>query len=165
MLREMTRAWTLASAAMLSLAACKEPRKAASAAGAKTVGVAATGSGGAAQTPRKPPEIEPTSDPRKPSAGAKRPRVEGEEDCRKSPDACVRRAVTLTRTDLARAAALFGFACEEGNAPGCGNLAVMLRDGRGIAQDRSRAEKLMKIACDDGHGPSCENAKALAQNR
>ncbi|MEM6991693.1 MAG: hypothetical protein AAF721_14395 [Myxococcota bacterium] len=90
-----------------------------------------------------------------------RPRIEGHDDCRKDVAACVRKAVALTRTDLARAALLFEVACQEGDAAGCGNWAVMLRDGRTIAQDKERAAELMAEACRKGHEQSCDNARAL----
>lgn len=161
MLLAVGRAWSSALAAMLSLPACKEPAPRTASAGAKVVEEAATGSDTDA-APAEAESVEVQTDPRKPPPGVKRPRVEGEDDCRRAPDACVRRAVALTRTDLARAAALFGVACEENSAPACGNLAVLLRDGRGLAQDRRRAERLMRVACDEGHAPSCENARAFA---
>ena len=111
-----------------------------------------------------PVEPEPTIDsPPAPPPKAPRPKIAGEDECRDKPDACVRKAVTLTRTNLAQAAGMFEVTCEEGLPAGCGNLAVMLRDGRGIAADLPRAEELMRQACKDGHEPSCENARALKQ--
>ena len=75
--------------------------------------------------------------------------------CTESPEGCVREAVELTRTDLPRAARLFEGACAAGSAAGCGNLAVMLRDGRGVPADPSRAQALARAACHAGNDRSC----------
>ena len=104
---------------------------------------------------------EPSVDQPPEAKAEPRPKIAGEDECREKPEACVRKAVALTRTDLAQAAGMFEVTCEEGLPSGCGNLAVMLRDGRGIAADPPRAKELMRQACKDGHEPSCENARAF----
>ena len=116
------------------------------------------------ERPPTEPELRPTAaappEGRTPPARRAAP-IAGDKACRSDPAACVRRAVALTRTDLPRAAGMFEVACEEGDAAGCGNFAVMLRDGRGVGADRDRATELLEHACEHGHAPSCENRRAL----
>ena len=103
----------------------------------------------------------PGSEPGSSFRVAESTRSSSEQSCRDDPEACVRRAVALTRTDLPRAAELFEVACDEGDAAGCGNFAVMLRDGRAVGADRERARRLLDHACRHGHAPSCDNRRAL----
>jgi hypothetical protein len=83
--------------------------------------------------------------------------------CVDVPQACVRRGVQLTRTDLPRAASLFESACASGAADGCANFAVMLVDGRGVDRDRDRGRALLQRTCDDGHARSCRNLAGTAR--
>lgn len=111
-----------------------------------------------AEAPRVVSANVPAATPDRPreaaAVRAREPRRAGE--CRADPEACVRAAVDLTRTDLARAASVFEAACDAGSAAGCGNLAVMLRDGRGIEPDPARARTLLQYACDHGNRRSCD---------
>ena len=81
------------------------------------------------------------------------------DDCSDDPAACVAAGVRLTRTDLASAARKFAGACEAGSPVGCGNYAVLLRDGRGVDPDPDRAEALMRGACDDGSARACDELR------
>jgi TPR repeat protein len=102
-------------------------------------------------TPRQRPAPKP--------AAAQRPRLLDTEDCSESPRACVAAGVRLTRTDLAHAARKFAGACDAGSPTGCGNLAVLLRDGRGVPPDPERADTLMHSACDEGNARACDELR------
>ncbi len=61
--------------------------------------------------------------------------------------------------DDAEAARLYERACELKWPAGCYNLAIMLEDGRGVAQDLKRASDLYQMACAAGARLSCEKAR------
>jgi TPR repeat protein len=82
-------------------------------------------------------------------------------DCEDRPQACVRRGVILTRTDLPRAASLFESACASGALDGCANFGVMLVQGRGVPRDLDRGRALLRSTCDEGHDLGCQNFRAL----
>jgi TPR repeat protein len=116
------------------------------------------------------PQAEPVSELAAPHAaapseapGAVLPSAPSSDRCDEDAAGCVRLGVRLTRTDLPRAAGLFQDACVVGSAAGCGNLAVLVRDGRGVAADDDRARALFQRACDGGDTRSCDNLAVLGR--
>lgn len=59
-------------------------------------------------------------------------------------------ALALTRPDIDKARALYSQTCEVHYPPGCMELGVLVRDGRGGPRDMKRAADLFTIACDKG---------------
>jgi TPR repeat protein len=65
--------------------------------------------------------------------------------------------------DDAKAARLYGRACDLQWAPGCYNFAIMYERGTGVRQDRAKAADLYQRACTAGAQPSCEKAKEMRE--
>jgi TPR repeat protein len=65
--------------------------------------------------------------------------------------------------DPARAAALYGFACDGGDLAGCSLQGVAYDLGSGVAQDKSRAERLYDRACRGKVFPACVKQGSLLQ--
>ena len=63
--------------------------------------------------------------------------------------------------DEARAASLYGRACDAGWMTGCYNLAIMFEKGRGVPLDCEKAAALYGSACAAGARPACERAREL----
>ena len=59
--------------------------------------------------------------------------------------------------DYKTAARLWGEACEGGNPTGCYELAIVYRDGEGVAADHKKEAKLLGLACDGAEGRACFN--------
>ena len=57
--------------------------------------------------------------------------------------------------DPKKAVALFDKGCTAGEASGCVNLAVMYRDGLGVAADQTKAIELVERACKLGLADVC----------
>ncbi|MCC7486947.1 MAG: sel1 repeat family protein [Burkholderiales bacterium] len=67
--------------------------------------------------------------------------------------------------DAARAAALYGRACELGDRTACFIAARLLAAGEGIAPDREKAFGLYARVCDDGMAFACTRAATLSSAR
>jgi TPR repeat protein len=68
--------------------------------------------------------------------------------------------------DLARAAAAFRVACDEGMvARACGLLAPFYRDGIGVAPDMEKSGALYRQSCDAGSSLSCSFLEVLCRQR
>lgn len=61
--------------------------------------------------------------------------------------------------DEAEAAALYGQACDAGDAVGCDNLGQMYAEGKGVAADATRAVALYRRACEGGLPLGCEHLR------
>ena len=59
--------------------------------------------------------------------------------------------------DYKTAAKLWSEACEAGNPTGCYELAIVYRDGEGVAVDHAKEDQLLGRACDGGEGRACFN--------
>lgn len=59
-------------------------------------------------------------------------------------------ALNLTRPDIDKARALYSQTCEVHYPPGCHQLGLLVRDGRGGPRDMKRAADLFTIACEKG---------------
>jgi TPR repeat protein len=57
--------------------------------------------------------------------------------------------------DYKRAFALFEQSCSVDDASACGNLAMLVDDGRGVRRNRQRALELFDKACGLGEAESC----------
>jgi TPR repeat protein len=66
--------------------------------------------------------------------------------------------------DDAKAAALYGRACDLGWPPGCYNLAIMVERGRGVPQDRVKSADLYQMACTAGAKQACDKARQLHES-
>jgi hypothetical protein len=66
--------------------------------------------------------------------------------------------------DEARAADLYGRACEQGELRGCVNLGVLLEAGTGVNRDPERARELYARACDGGQALACDLGAALERS-
>jgi hypothetical protein len=62
-----------------------------------------------------------------------------------------------SRWGIPRAAALYGQACDGGEAHGCGNLGFLYETGNGVEKDGARAVALYKQACEGGDAHGCGN--------
>ncbi len=62
-----------------------------------------------------------------------------------------------SKGDYAKASKLWREACEAGNATGCYELAIVYREGEGVAPDPKRETELLERACTGGEGRGCFN--------
>src|SRR5690606_9096867 len=81
--------------------------------------------------------------------------------CDDHPEACARLA-ELYRTgrgvvrDEAKAVEVYGRACEQGSARGCGGKALLVRN-----EDAAAARALFERSCDGGFGAACVSAAEM----
>ena len=73
---------------------------------------------------------------------------------------------TASRKDLARARALFDFACNRKEATSCAKLANMYNRGQaGLDRDPSRAEELYRVSCELQYAKACKTLYLLIDGR
>ena len=82
------------------------------------------------------------------------------------------RALRMPPMDVARAQALYDYACSQKVAAGCGGLGVMLLGGNGVQPNGPRAAEMLDKACEMSHVDSCfklgdahANGWAMPQDR
>jgi TPR repeat protein len=69
-----------------------------------------------------------------------------------------------TKEDYLKAFRLYREACEKGNGRGCTNMALLYRDGKGVAKDPAKARELLTRACKDLLDPlACRRLNAMEQ--
>jgi TPR repeat protein len=94
----------------------------------------------------EPPEEEPAPIPEAPAEAPE------EEDVGSHHEGLRLRAAG----DLARAAAVFEAACDEGSLPSCVAFAEMLENGDGVEAQPERARGVYAQACDEGSTLACD---------